>query len=78
VWHARSCLTLIIFLFIIIIIIIIIKFGITGCYKYGTKTTLLILKPIWYCNHSTMVLRPLKYGVTTILILNFSKYQYGI
>ena len=41
-------------------------------------TTLLILKQIWYCNHSIMVLRPLKYGVTTNLIFNFSKYQYGI
>ena len=37
---------------------------------FNTETTL-----IWYCYHSIMVLRPLKYGVTTILIINFSNYD---
>jgi len=37
---------------------------------FNTETTL-----IWYCYHSIIVLRPLKYGVTTILIINFSNYD---
>jgi hypothetical protein len=39
---------------------------------FNTETTL-----IWYCYHSGMVLRPLKYGVTTILTLSSRNYQYG-
>jgi len=35
---------------------------------FNTETTL-----IWYCYHSIMVLRPLKYGVTTILTLSSPK-----
>lgn len=36
-----------------------------------TETTL-----IWYCYHSVMMLRPLQYGVTTILTLSSPNYQY--
>ena len=32
---------------------------------------------IWYSYHSVMVLRPLKYDVTTILTLSSLNYQYG-
>jgi len=39
---------------------------------FNTETTL-----IWYCYHSVIVLRPLKYGVTIILTLSSPKYQYG-
>jgi len=37
---------------------------------YGIVTTLL-----WYWDHSVMVLRPLKYGATTILTYNFPKVE---
>jgi len=40
---------------------------------FNTETTL-----IWYCYHFVMVLRPLKYGVTTIQTLISSKHQYDI
>jgi len=39
---------------------------------FNTETTL-----IWYCYHSIMVLKPLKYGVTAIQTLISPKHQYG-
>jgi len=45
----------------------------------------MVLRPIFnteitlirYCDHSIMVLKPLKYGVIILLTLSSPKYQYG-